>query len=66
MTLMIDDGSRRYEEGEGSASTETDDLETMLSSLQPVLAQESLVGKLPTRIPSVVQYELAPGLGSAG
>lgn len=65
MTLMEDDGSRRSEKVEGSASTETDDFEPMPSGFQPMLSQEPLVGKLRTDIPNVVQYELASRLGSA-
>lgn len=53
-------------EGEGIASTETDDLEGMSFRSQHVLWKASLVGVVPTPIPNGVQNELAKGLEGLG
>lgn len=44
MTVMEEDGSRVNVEGDGTAPTETDDLQAIPSASQPVQMEESLVG----------------------
>lgn len=46
-------------EGKGTASTEMNDLEAMLSASQPVLTQELLVEDLSTPIPNTIDHALA-------
>lgn len=65
MTVMKKDRKREILKGEKFASKETDDLRAMPPS-QPVLTQESLVGKLRTPIPDVVHHELAQSLELLG
>lgn len=62
MTVMEDDENWKNVEGEGIASTETDDLEVMPFVLEPVLMQEPLVKRLPPPIPNRVYRGLSKGL----
>lgn len=64
--VIENDENRASVEGEGITSTEMHNLETMTSESQPVLTKESLVGELPTLIPTVVRHAFAHGSEELG
>lgn len=59
---MEEDGIRASMEGEGIASTDTNDFKAITSGSQPLLMQESLMGELSTPIPIVVHHAPAQSL----
>lgn len=59
---MDQDETRVSVEEESAVSTVADDIEAMLSGLEPVVTQKSLLGELPTALPNVVHHVQAQGL----